>query len=136
MSTPLSFFTIPLHRLDHAKKDGVIKDALNSNGTTMIATVNPEMLVAARGSAEIRDVLSDMHWRIPDGVGVSFLSVLTGQGKVQRFPGVDMLLDVCREAATHQQHLVLLGGRGGATDKCAKILMAAFSGLKVTAAWT
>lgn len=133
MRTTPEFFDIPLDRFTQKSLEMRLQTALSEPGQTLIATPNPEMLYAAYGDQSIARMLRRMHIRIPDGFGLTLVSKLTGQGPLRRFPGVDVLLDICRLAAQNNQHILLLGGWGKDAAKAAEVLEAAFPGLQVTA---
>lgn len=130
---PVLFFDIGLDRFTPRSLELRLQEILAENHQTLIATPNPEMLLAASEDESLQSVLQRMHIRIPDGIGLTFLARLTGQGNLRRYPGVDVLLDICRLAAVNQQHVLLLGGWGKDAKKAADILEAAFPGLRVTA---
>ena len=127
-----TFFHVPLERLTQKSLFLMLTEALSRPTQTLIATPNPEMLLAAYRREEVRDALLRFHKRIPDGFGLSLLSLLTGQGSLNRFPGVDVFLDICRIAANNKQHILLLGGWNGAGFRAKEVLEAAFPHLRVT----
>lgn len=132
MSVPEpTFFGVPLARLTQPSLEQLLAGALNGQSQQFIATVNAEMLMAARKHKDVQRTLRRMHHRIPDGSGPAWLSLLTGQGRLQRFPGVDVLLDICRLSAIHRRRVLLLGGWGTTTDRAAQVLRGAFPGLDV-----
>ena len=109
----------------------MLREGFVSPTSISVATVNPEMLLAARKKRDVAHVLRQMTWRIPDGFGITLLSRIRGEGRVPRYPGVDLLLDLCRMGAKGGKRLFLLGGWGTVTDQAASVLMKAFPGLNV-----
>lgn len=132
MNTHATFFDIDLERLNQKRLDHLLRTALEQGTQTLIATPNPEMMLAAKENREIARILKRMHLRIPDGVGLSWMSRLTGQGTLARFPGVDVLIDLCRLGAERSQHLLILGGWGTTTEEAIKVLNVAFPNLHVS----
>ncbi len=129
---PLSFFDIPLDRLEPSDLHDRLCFILDGATQHLVATPNPEMLLAASRDESIARVLRRFHLRIPDGVGLSIMSVLTHQGRLKRFPGVDVFLDICKLAALRRMHVLLLGGWGSDSAVAGRVLEAAFPGLRVS----
>ncbi|PIR47939.1 hypothetical protein COV06_00875 [Candidatus Uhrbacteria bacterium CG10_big_fil_rev_8_21_14_0_10_50_16] len=128
----IDFFDIPIDRLTQRTLELRLSQALDELGQVLIATPNPEMLLAAHQDEDIARILRRMHMRIPDGFGLSLLSRLTGQGTLRRFPGVDVLLDICRLAGQRNMHLLIIGGWGEDSARASTILETAFPGLRVS----
>ncbi|NQV12116.1 hypothetical protein HQ524_02020, partial [Candidatus Uhrbacteria bacterium] len=77
MAQPVTFFDIPLDRFSEKSLQMKLEEILDGLSQTLIATPNPEMLMAARADDSIAQVLYKMHVRIPDGFGLSLMSILT-----------------------------------------------------------
>lgn len=129
---PVEFFDISIDRLTQRSLELHLAQALDELGQVLVATPNPEMLLAAHQDEQIARILRRMHLRIPDGFGLSLLSRLTGQGLLRRYPGVDVLLDICRLAGERNMHVLILGGWGKDAEKAGAVLEAAFPGLRVS----
>ncbi|MBT6253856.1 WecB/TagA/CpsF family glycosyltransferase [Candidatus Uhrbacteria bacterium] len=132
MAREATFFDIPLNRFTDRSLEIRLEEALSGLSQTLIATPNPEMLMAARADNSIAQVLYRMHVRIPDGFGVSLMSVLTGQGKLRRFPGTDVLVDIARLASKKDMHMMIVGGWDDTSDRAKLILESAFPGIRVS----
>ncbi|MEK7108072.1 MAG: WecB/TagA/CpsF family glycosyltransferase [Patescibacteria group bacterium] len=128
----VAFFEIPLDRFTHTELLTRLEDILEGQTQQCLATPNPEMLLAASRDDEIARVLRRMDLRIPDGVGLSLMARCTRQGRLQRFPGVDVFLDICCLAAERHMHVLLLGGWGSDAAVAGRVLEAAFPGLRVS----
>ncbi len=127
-----SFFDIPLNRLTPAALQTRLRDILDGADQHLVATPNPEMLLTASYDESVARTLRRFHLRIPDGVGLSIMSTLTRQGRLERFPGVDVFLDICKLAAARNMHVLLLGGWGSDGAVAGRVLEAAFPGLRVS----
>ena len=108
----MTFFEIPIDRLTQRTLELRIAQALDELGQVLVATPNPEMLLAAHQNEELSRILQRMHMRIPDGFGLSVMARLTGQGPLRRFPGVDVLLEIGRLAGERKMHGLIIGGWG------------------------
>jgi len=103
----------------------------------MIFTPNPEMLVKAEGDSYFKEVLNKGDLNLCDGVGlwaamkVHSLEFLV-HSKIERIPGTDFMLDICRLAAENGKSIYLLGsGNERVVQKTAERLREKFPGLKI-----
>ncbi len=131
MKAMISLFNIPIDRLESADVQALIFQALTHHVLVTIATVNPEMLLAASHDVHVRKALCSMTYRIPDGVGVSLLLRLLRYGAVPRHPGSDLFVDICRSARQMGKRVVILGGWGTTTECAIEVLKTAFPGLDI-----
>lgn len=99
--------------------------------TLQVVTLNPEMVMAARRDAELREAIVRAELVVADGVGVVWAARLAGAALRGRVTGVD-LLDACaRVAAERGFRLYLLGAGEGVARQAAERLMVRYSGLRI-----
>lgn len=97
---------------------------IGSNKLTVICTPNPEQVVLARSNAQFRDDLLEADLLLPDGVGViwtSRLLALVGKSTPlpQRIAGVDLVLELLKDAVKNHKKVLVIGGRGYGGDSVA-----------------
>lgn len=85
-----------------------IEKCLTSNRQYTIFTPNPEMLVAATINSFFHNALNTSSINICDGIGIKVVARLYGN-TLERIPGVDFMLSICRIAAKMQARVYLLG---------------------------
>lgn len=121
-------------RLDQFTKTQVLQkvhDFLSSNISHTLFTPNPEMLVAAHRYPLFREVLNKSDLNICDGFGIQLLT----RGAVQRVPGVDLMLNICRIAQEENKSIFLLGsGSDTVLEKTKKELLRQFPNLRIVGA--
>ncbi len=127
----ITFFEVPIHVLKPQVLQELLVGAFDSSEQLLIATTNPEMLLAARKNRQVARTLRRMTLRIPDGFGISLMGRVLGYGVVWRHPGSDLFVDICKMAASEQRRVLILGGWGSITEKAMNILRAAFPGLQI-----
>lgn len=94
----------------------------------LLFTPNAEMLAEARDNETVRQTLLEADLRIPDGIGVAWLS----RGQIRhRIPGVEIGECLLRYAARHHKTVYLLGGLPFRTDVAAGRLRYRFEGLRI-----
>ncbi len=95
-----------------------------------IATVNPEFLVEAEKNKKFRGILNKTALNICDGVGISIISRVFYQQKVNRITGVEVAEILCRVCAEEGRSVYFLGGFGVA-EKAAKKMQEKYPKLKI-----
>lgn len=130
-------------------------------GAKQIVTANPEMLLEAQRNDVFRAVLNRAWLSVADGIGILWAATvqnetrhLTGFRKKihalwllgalfyrpsrcqtvipRRVSGVDLMLELCKEAADKNFSIFLLGGAEGVSGKTARILEDKCAGIKIT----
>ncbi|MGZ6352044.1 MAG: WecB/TagA/CpsF family glycosyltransferase [Ktedonobacterales bacterium] len=100
--------------------------------TCQVVTLNPEMVMAARHDAELREAILRADLVVADGAGVVWAARLGGAALRGRVTGVD-LLDACAQVAAERGYrLFLLGAAEGVARQAAERLEARYPGLRVT----
>lgn len=97
-------------RIDNLSKQHAltkVADFLHDGKQHTIFTPNPEMLVDATHDPSFRDILNRGSLNICDGKGIQFVST----EKIERIPGSDFMLDICRLASEQGIGVYLLGGK-------------------------
>ena len=97
-----------------------------------IVAINPEKIMKAQQDESLRQLLNSATYQIPDGIGVIIASILKGGSIRQRVTGIDMMLQLCKEAAIHQKRIFLYGAKPGIVDEAKVKLEEMFPGIQIT----
>ena len=96
-----------------------IKNRMDAGLTSTIIAVNPEKVITAGKDEQIKNLINDATYQIPDGVGILIASRLKG-GRIQsRVTGVDMM-DRLLKFATDEGKKVFMYGAKEEVVTCAK----------------
>lgn len=93
-------------RIDSYSEEETLKravDFLQSDRQNEIFTPNPEMLVDAQKDEYFRNVLNGGDLNVCDGVGLSLVS------GIKRYPGVELMMDICELAEKEKKSVYFLG---------------------------
>lgn len=101
---------IPIDSVSMEQAVARLKELLNEDTQSHVATPNNEMLIEASRNAEFRTVLQNAALNLPDSTGLMLAAKLTGQSLRQRVPGVDVVQRLCKELGP--EHPVFLLGAG------------------------
>lgn len=98
--------------------------------STIIA-VNPEKVIAANKDAQLKTLINESTYQIPDGVGVLLASKLKGGAIHSRVTGVDMMERLVRMAAEHGDRVFFYGAKPEVVEKAAANLKETYPSLLV-----
>lgn len=86
-----------------------IQERMSRNVQSTIIAVNPEKIITANRDSQVKTLINDSTFQIPDGVGVLLASKLKGGKITSRVTGVDMM-DKLLEFAAENGHSVYFYG--------------------------
>lgn len=95
-----------------------IRDFLNDSRQDYIVTPNPDFLILAQKDEEFKEILNKADLSVADGIGLIFVSWLTGERLKERVVGVDLVQKL--KVQNIKLKVFLLGGYSGAAEKVAK----------------
>ena len=96
----------------------------SSEKSCIIATPNPEQIVAAQKNKRFARILNQADVTLPDGIGLAFVV------KQKRIPGVEFVEDLVKLAAIRGYTIGLIGGRGNIAVEALECLQVRHPGLK------
>jgi N-acetylglucosaminyldiphosphoundecaprenol N-acetyl-beta-D-mannosaminyltransferase len=111
-----------------------IEALIQEGGHHLVATINPEFVMRARGDAEFARVLESASLCIPDGQGVVWAARRQGCEMPGPVTGVDLIPPLAGLCAKRGWRMFLLGAAPGVADELAKRLRADHPALDVDAA--
>lgn len=99
--------------------------------TRLVATVNPEFVMRARGDVTFRGVLDSAALCLADGIGVVWAMRRQGCPRQQRVAGSDLLPRLAELCARRGWRPFLLGAQPGVAEAAARRLEAQVPGLRI-----
>lgn len=123
------FLGIPADVVTNEEAKERIKAMLKEKRAHFIASVNPEICVAALKNAELRRVLLSADMGTPDGVGIVLSSRLRGGRIRERVTGIDLMLSLMDVAVEGKHPIFLYGAAEGVAEEAARNLQKSFPGL-------
>lgn len=110
-----------------------IESFVDLGGHHLVATVNPEFVMRARGDPEFARVLESASLCLPDGSGVVWAARRQGCAMSGPVTGVDLIPPLAALCARRAWRLFLLGAGAGVAADLAGRLRAEHAGLEVDA---
>jgi len=102
----------------------------------MIATVNPEFIVAAQKDEKFKEILNKCDLNVPDGVGLQFAAKLAGEKIGERITGVDLTWEICKLASEKGYSVFFLGAEEGVAEKAAHRIKLLNPGLNIAGTYS
>ncbi|MDR7245423.1 WecB/TagA/CpsF family glycosyltransferase [Priestia megaterium] len=98
---------------------------------SFIVAINPEKIMKAQEDRELKSLLNQATYQIPDGIGVILASRLK-KGRIrERVTGIDMMLKLCKEATNNGKRIFLYGAKPGIADEAKAKLEEMFPGILI-----
>ncbi|MEM4995869.1 MULTISPECIES: WecB/TagA/CpsF family glycosyltransferase [Priestia] len=98
---------------------------------SFIVAINPEKIMKAQEDQELKSLLNQATYQIPDGIGVILASKLK-KGRIrERVTGIDMMLKLCKEATNNGKRIFLYGAKPGISDEAKAKLEEMFPGISI-----
>lgn len=127
--TPL--FGIPFDDLSMEEAVAGALRLIDAGGAAYAVTPNPEIVLAARKNAALKEALCGASLILPDGVGLVHASRILGHRLQHRVPGVDFALALTERLAERQGSVFLLGAAPGVAEEAAEKLREGVPGLRI-----
>lgn len=108
-----------------------IRQRIEAGKQSTIIAVNPEKVMAANNNSELKNLINDSTYQIPDGVGIILASKLKKGNIRSRVTGVDMMERLIRFAAEEDRKVFLYGAKEEVVVRAKKNLEEKYQGLNI-----
>jgi N-acetylglucosaminyldiphosphoundecaprenol N-acetyl-beta-D-mannosaminyltransferase len=122
---------IDVTALDYEGIINEIDQVIRNNEKANVIAVNPEKFIAMEKSPELKELISDATFKIPDGIGVILASKLKGGQIRSRVTGVDLLVEILKLADINRYKVFLYGGKPEVVSRTKEVINEDYSGVQV-----
>jgi N-acetylglucosaminyldiphosphoundecaprenol N-acetyl-beta-D-mannosaminyltransferase len=122
---------VPICALSSQAIKQTLCDFLNEPAFHLVATVNPEMLVAAQRKKYFQDILQRAELCVADGVGVVWLSRLLFGARLSRLTGNDLFTFLLGRAMEEGKTVFLLGSSSKVLEQTFQQIKRRYPSLRV-----
>lgn len=126
-----SIFSIELSTVTRQSLATLLLRNLQKGEQTTIATVNPEILLHARGDVGFRNILKACTLRVIDGFGISFVHLIKRGKMLPRMTGWHVVSILLRLACDQQLTVGVVGGTSGVSGTAVRSLQAQYPTLRI-----
>lgn len=92
-----------------------------------IETPNPEIVLACNEDEELREIVNNADFRVPDGVGLKIF----GDWNLNVIPGRKLMVELCRLSAEKGYRVLLLGSSLDSNSKSVEYLKQVYPNIKL-----
>lgn len=117
--------------LDEQKLMNQIENEIQQNQKVRIVAINPEKIMMAQQDANLKDLLNESTYHIPDGIGVSIASRLRGGNIRGRVTGIGMMENLLELANRNQLKIFLYGAKPETVQQAAHNIQGKFPHLVI-----
>lgn len=115
--------------LEHLAR--LLKEKKPPQNLAQVVTINPEGVMLAREDETLRQVVERAALVTPDGSGILWAANKLGQPLKERVTGVDLLEQLCAQAAQEGWTVFFLGAKPGIADQAAVEMTGRYPGLQI-----
>jgi len=127
----LNILGIDVDKVNRAGAIDAFRGFMETEGTDLIVTPNPEILLNATKDAELRSILETASLVIPDGIGLVYASRILKDPLEERLTGVDFLSDILDLSAKNGYRVYLLGAKPGVAETAKAKMEETYPGLVI-----
>ena len=109
-----------------------IKKRMDSDLKSTIIAVNPEKVITAGKDDQIKNLINEATYQIPDGVGILIASRLKGGHIHSRVTGVDMMERLLKFAADEGKKVFMYGAKEEVVTKAKENIEKSFPSIQIT----
>ncbi|MDF2672186.1 MAG: WecB/TagA/CpsF family glycosyltransferase [Clostridiales bacterium] len=126
-----SYLGVNVCDLDMKKAIEEIDTIIERKEPSFVVAINPEKIMKAEKDEKLLGLLNRAAIQIPDGVGVVIASKLKGGNIRTRVTGIDLMYEICGNAAKKGHKVYLLGAKPGVAEQAGGILKERYEGLNI-----
>lgn len=127
----LKILDVPIDNLSRKETLNKISGFLKKPDQNLVTTPNPEMLVDADNDWFFKEIFYRSKLNIADGFGLVLAAKYLYKQKLNRYPGTDLMLDICHLAEQENKSIFLLGSRQEVLKKLTEKLLRLYPQIKI-----
>ncbi len=125
---------IPVDNLTYANIISDVSHYIENNRKMTIISVNPQIVLDANEYPDVISLLEESSHRIPDGIGIVFVSKLTGGSIKERVAGFDLMLKLLSYADNNDNSIFLYGAKPDVLEDAKRQVGLKYSNIKIVGA--
>ncbi len=115
------FFGLDIIASEKKEIDKAIKATLETGEKVKITTMNAQIAYFYLNTQEAKKAIG-ASYVVPDGTGLSWALRRLNGVNIARYPGVELMLEICRSCSELKKKAFILGGKPGVAEKAAENL--------------
>ena len=111
-------------------KKNIEKD-IENNKKSFIVAINPEKILKARKDEKLKELLNNVTYEIPDGIGVIYASKLRKGNIKTRITGIDSMEMLCKLSEEKKYKIFMYGAKEETIKKAKENLEIKFPNIQI-----
>ena len=116
----VKIFGVTVHNTTLDDTTKLLEECLKENTLKVIYTPNTEIIMAAKGNNELRELINKGDFILPDGIGLIYGSRIKKKPLKERVTGFDTSMRLLDIGNKYSYSIYLLGGKDGIAKEAAK----------------
>ncbi len=108
-----------------------IVQRIDSGEKLFVVTANASILYLFLSDEKYRECLEHSNLLTVDGIGAVYLLKKLSGVKAPRYPGIELMMGLCKVAAAKKWRVFLLGGKPGISEKVAEALKNEYPSIQI-----
>jgi N-acetylglucosaminyldiphosphoundecaprenol N-acetyl-beta-D-mannosaminyltransferase len=109
----------------------VVDSFIQKGGFHHIITLNAEIIYQAQFNQHLKELINSADLVTPDGAGIVWAAGYLGEPVPERVTGIDLMLEICKQARHNGWRIFLLGGTPGVADEAADKLREKYANINI-----
>lgn len=109
-----------------------IDNIIDEGVPSQVVTLNAEIVYNTRQEPDLRQIINSARLVTPDGIGIVWAARRLGYRVQERVTGIDLVYQLCSQAAEKGWRMYLLGAAPGIAEAAGKKLIQSYPGLVIS----
>lgn len=132
MRNTVNILGVEVDKVTFSEALSIAEDLLDKEGTSVIFTPNPEIIMMAQDDAQMRGILNCADLCTADGIGVVYGSKILGDPVPQRVAGFDLACALLEKISKTGDGVFLFGAKPGVAELAKENLEKKYPGIIVS----
>lgn len=117
MMASLKILGVRVDKVDMMGALCIVDSLMQRGGFHHIITLNAEIIYQAQFNHPLKELINSADLVTPDGAGIVWAAGYLGDPVPERVTGIDLMLELCKQAHLNRWRVYLLGGAPGVDDE-------------------
>lgn len=129
--TSIKILGVRVDRVDMMAALCSVDSFIQGDGFHHIITLNAEIIYQAQFNQPLKELINSADLVTPDGAGIVWAADYLGEPVPERVTGIDLMMELCKQAHHNGWKIFLLGGAPGVADEASDNLRTQYPNLNI-----
>ncbi|MGI6678075.1 MAG: WecB/TagA/CpsF family glycosyltransferase [Dehalobacterium sp.] len=118
----LEILGVRVDKVDMMEALCLVDSYIQSGNFHHVITLNAEIIYQAQFNEDLKELINGANLVTPDGAGIVWAAGYLGEPVKERVTGIDLMLEICKQAHHNGWRIFLLGGAPGVAEEASQAL--------------